>query len=224
MFQRDYILRMIEAITNVMARYLKLKAQEKHQEALVLLEEFYSKLMLPPSKLLLKMSDQELLSLVSMSGEVDLDKTVGLALLLKEEGRVHEDLGHHAESSIRFTKSLFLFITAALRGADVPGMDPAKAIEELRALLRTYRIPAETLRQLRVHYERLGQYAAAEDVLFELLEEEHTLKALQEGEWFYERVLKAEDEALEAGNLPRHEAEQGREEILRRMAALQHSR
>lgn len=225
MFQRDYILRMIEQISHVMARILMLKSMEERQEALYLLEEFYGKLMLPPVRLLLRMPDKELWELVSVSGEPDLDKAVGLAYLLKEEGRAHEGLEHYEESSARFHKSLFLFLSAARLGADVAGIDCRAQIDELRELLRTYRIPGPALRLLVKHYESDGRYAAAEDALFELLESDPD--AVREdvlaGEQFYGRLMEKRDEELERGGLPRHEAAQGVSDLRRQYAAAEAS-
>lgn len=211
MFQRDYILRMIEQLSHVMARFLMLKTMEERQEALLQLEEFYGRLMLPPIRLLLRMPDKELLFLISVNGELDLDKAVGLGLLLKEEGRIHEALEHYYESSERFNKSLYLFLSAARLEADISGIDCDAIVEELRELLRTYHIPGPLLWMLVDHYEASGQYASAEDVLFEWLESESESRELQveAGMHFYERILGKSDESLELGGLPRLEAEQG---------------
>jgi hypothetical protein len=219
LFQRDYILRMIEQLTHVMARFMKLKAQEKHREALVRLEEFYGKLMLPKAALLLKMPDKELLSLLSVNGEPDLDKTASLGLLFKEEGRVYEDLGNHEESSARFNKALFLFLISARMGADVPGINCHSGIEELRKLLRTYRIPLDNLILLLEFEIEQGHFGAAEDVLFELMEAGGGENHLSLGEAFFGRLLELTDDELEAGGLPRAEVEQGRLDMLQRFGA-----
>lgn len=217
MFQRDYILRMIEQLSQVMARFLMLKSLEERQEVLIQLEEFYGKLMLPPVKLLLRMPDNELLALVSVNGEPDLDKAAALGYLLKEEGRVHEALEQYESSSERFNKALFLFIWADRLGADVSGMDCGKQIEDLRELLRTYVIPGPTLQLLVDHYESRGLYAQAEDVLFELLESDSSRVEgnLTAGEQFFDRIMLVPDESLELGGLPRHEVVQGVEDLRR---------
>lgn len=217
MFQRDYILRMIEQMTHVMARFLKMKAQEKHREALIRLEEFYGRLMLPKASLLLKMPDKELLSLLSVNGEPDLDKIASLGLLFKEEGRVYEDGGRHGESSARFNKALFLYLTSARLGADVPGIDLHAGIAELRSLLRTYRIPPDSLALLVDYEHERGRFGAAEDALFELLETApDPALYLPLGERLFSGLMELSEEELEAGGLPRGEVIQGRGEMGRR--------
>ncbi len=215
MFQRDYILRMIEQLSQVMARLLLLKSMEERQEALLLLEEFYGKLRLPPARLLLRMSDSELLSLISTNGQPDLDKAVGLGMLLKEEGRVQESMEQYGESGERFRKALYLFLSAERLGANMPGADCRALIEETRELLRPYFIPEHTLLMLLEYYTDAGQYALAEDVLFELLEQEVSPAGREAGERFYRMLGEVPDEALEEGRLPRDEVEQGRADMER---------
>lgn len=215
LFQRDYILRMIEQLSQVMARLLLLKTMEERQEALILLEEFYSKLRLPPARLLLRMSDPELLSLISTNGQPDLDKAVGLGMLLKEEGRIHEAMEQYGESAERFRKALYLFLSAERLGTDVPGADCGSLIEETRELLRLYTIPEHTLLLLMDYYASAGQYALAEDALFELLEQEVSPAGQQAGERFYRMLQELPDESLEDGRLPRDELEQGQTDMQR---------
>lgn len=215
MFQRDYILRMIEQLSQVMARLLLLKSLEERQEALLLLEEFYGKLRLPPARLLLRMSDSELLSLISTNGQPDLDKAVGLGMLLKEEGRVHESMEEYGESGERFRKALYLFLSAEHLGANMPGADCRDLIDETRELLRPYSIPEHTLLLLLDYYTGAGQYALAEDVLFELLEQDVSLAGREAGERFYRMLQEVPDESLEEGRLPRDEVEQGRSDMER---------
>lgn len=215
MFQRDYILRMIEQLSQVMARLLLLKTMEERQEALLLLEEFYGKLRLPQARLLLRMSDPELLALISTNGQPDLDKAVGLGLLLKEEGRLYEAMEQFGESSERFRKALYLFLSAERLGADMPGTDCRRLIDETRELLRLYAIPEHTLLMLMDYYASAGRFALAEDALFELLEQDVSYAGREAGERFYRMLQELSDQSLEEGRLPRHELEQGRTDMLR---------
>ena len=75
-------------------------------------------------------------------------------------------------------------------------------------------IPPSTLAALWRHYERIGAYARAEDILFILLEEQPDNPALiSEAKLFYERLPRQSDTALEEGNLPREEVKEGFAEI-----------
>ncbi|MNC52469.1 hypothetical protein D3C75_1018170 [compost metagenome] len=91
----------------------------------------------------------------------------------------------------------------------MPGADCNSLIEETRELLRPYPIPEHTLLLLLDYYTSAGQYALAEDALFELLEQEVSPAGRQAGEHFYRLLQEVSDDLLEEGRLPRQELEQG---------------
>jgi hypothetical protein len=67
------------------------------------------------------------------------------------------------------------------------------------------------------HYERIGNFAKAEDTLFALLDSDPGNPAIIEfGIAFYHRILNESNDLLESGNLPRSEAEDGLRELERR--------
>jgi hypothetical protein len=65
------------------------------------------------------------------------------------------------------------------------------------------------------YYESAGKYSKAEDVLFEALEDSGGADWVAAGQAFYERLAGKSDAELAAGNLPREELEESREELAR---------
>jgi hypothetical protein len=64
------------------------------------------------------------------------------------------------------------------------------------------------------HYERLGEFARAEDCLFAMLEfEPENRNLLEFGIGFYDRLRCRNDATLLAGNSPRVEVEAGLSEL-----------
>jgi hypothetical protein len=64
------------------------------------------------------------------------------------------------------------------------------------------------------HFEQLGEFAKAEDVLFATLDAQPAQPGLREfGMAFYQRLMSKSDAALSAGNLPRPELEAGLAEL-----------
>jgi hypothetical protein len=60
------------------------------------------------------------------------------------------------------------------------------------------------------HYERTGQFALAEDMLYSILEEKgDDREGLAFGVAFYQRILRQNDATLLVGNLPRAEILEG---------------
>ena len=70
------------------------------------------------------------------------------------------------------------------------------------------------------HYERMGDFAKAEDALFAIVDMEKAGPELLEfGTTFYRRLLSQSDTFLIVGNLPRHEVEAGLAEFRAKMKA-----
>jgi hypothetical protein len=67
------------------------------------------------------------------------------------------------------------------------------------------------------HYERLGEFAKAEDALFSMIEAQpDNLGLLNFGVSFYHRLNDIGDQALTAGNLPRAELQTGLAQLVAR--------
>jgi hypothetical protein len=76
-------------------------------------------------------------------------------------------------------------------------------------------LPLKTKNKIFRYFEKMGSYARAEDVLFEMVEgegeenEPASNEITEQGIAFYNRVLKKSDTDLKAGNLSREEVEEG---------------
>lgn len=209
MFQRDWLMRQIQSLAQVIATYVfQLKQEKKHDEALQVLEELYGRINVPKSALLLNLSDAELLRLLSANGVLNLEKTISTAILLKEEAEVYTSMGREAEDGYRRNvKSLFLLLTAEEEDGEPPSYEYREAISELYGRLRAYDFPLSLLAPLALHFERHGVYAFAEDVWFELAD--RGADCHSEGRQFFERLLEKSDSALAEGGLPRDEVLEG---------------
>jgi hypothetical protein len=84
----------------------------------------------------------------------------------------------------------------------------------LTRALEPTELPPRTKTMLMHHYERIGEFAKAEDALFALIEAEPDRDRVVEfGIAFYQRVFGQSEGALTAGKLPRQEVEQGLVEL-----------
>ena len=87
-------------------------------------------------------------------------------------------------------------------------------VDDFVAALGDVELPLRTSALLMEHYERMGQFAKAEDALFAILEAEpNSTAALDFGKAFYERLQRQDDIRLEEGRLPREELEAGLKEL-----------
>jgi hypothetical protein len=110
-----------------------------------------------------------------------------------------------------------LDIVLALRvHQPAPPPDYAPTVERLEEALRDYQLPFDTGRLLLQYHEGRGDFARAENRLFELLDQPADTAAVAAlGESFYDRMQQRSDAQLAAGNFSRPEIDAGRKELRR---------
>lgn len=89
MFRRDYIVRMIEDMSAMVAKVLTLKQEKKTTEALWEVDELLSRHFRLNSRLLNSLSVEDIIDMFRLGGVIESDKLQGVARLLKEEGGIY---------------------------------------------------------------------------------------------------------------------------------------
>lgn len=214
MITRDYFLRMIHQLAQVVARVLRLSELKQHEEALEEIQGSSKQLLGMDLRLLTSLSDEEFIRLLSLGDRFDVEKCVATAELLRLVGTVGENQ-HHDNTAYRcYTTSLSLFLELLFRESETLPKEYYDHIEHLIGKLSSYELPQELQKRLFRYYDISGDYAAAEDILFEVVKKNKGF--IEEGIRFYERLRKKSDQVLESGNLPRDEIEAGLAELLRK--------
>ena len=211
MVNKDYILRIAERYGRFLAIILHLREYNKHEEALIYIDELFLQTTGLTTGFVNSASEEMLLNMISPLGVLNVEKCLWMAVLLKEEGAIYEELGKSDESYYRYLKSLHFFLEVSLQSIDVKDLDIAKTIMEILNKLAEYELPLKTKSKLFRYFEQIGSYARAEDVLFEIVEGEEPAgdQIIEEGIDFYQRLLVKSDADLKAGNLSREEVEEG---------------
>lgn len=210
MFRRDYIVRMIEDMTAMVAKVLTLKQEKKTTEALYEVDELLNRHFRLNSRLLNSLSVEDIIDMFRIGGVLESDKLQGVARLLKEEAGIYNEGGNKEAALFRAMRSLHLFLYADLNGADRELLQMNREIDELLKETEGYLLPAKTEQLLLAYMESLGRYSKAEDSLYRLWEQ--GLDVAAEGKELYNRLLLQTPEALELGLLPLTEVKQGQEE------------
>ena len=222
MIRRDYILRMIEEFFQALARLKSLKQGQKWQEAEGTVDEEFQRLMGEGAKAVVQLSETELMArlIQGESTQVVRQKALMLTTLLKEAGDVAAAQNEREHSRACYLKGLHLLLHILGSGevSDFPEFVPK--VEAFVGALGEAPLSLPTQGLLMQHYERLGEFARAEDALFGMLEEEPEHPGLVDfGLSFYRRLEHHSDANLAAGNLPRSEMEAGLAELRQRAAA-----
>jgi len=216
MIRRDYLLRMIQEFLEMISRISSLKKNQQWQEAASLADEELRKLTGANAHDLAHLSETELLARLVQGEPTQIirEKTFMLVTLLNEAGDVATAQDRSEDGRACYLKGLNLLLD--LLAEDEISASPAfvPKIEVLVSALSDQCLPLSTQARLMLHYERIGDFAKAEDALFGMIDAEPNQPGVIEfGRAFYQRLSHQSDAALAAGNLPRGEITAGLEEL-----------
>lgn len=215
---RDYLLRQIEQLTSVLSTILGLKREQKPQQAIQTIDEFLKREFGLSSKLLNSLHIEELVRICNTDSLAGKDKLYTLAVLLKEEGELQKMTGNTVAGEEISLKSLHLMLTYSSLSDHDRNLQSNESIKSLLQDLQHLETPVQTAHLLFQYYERIHQFADAENVLFDMLQRKNQSATLVsqwigEGSTFYKRLLELDDEQLLSGNLPRQEILEGMKEL-----------
>lgn len=213
MFQKDWLLRQLEMLAALSARILALRRSGDNKAAQALIDETYRELFHLEPGLLTLMPPEFLIDKVRSGNRIDGHRALVLAALLREHAGTGEandlPLSEDSAQQALLQRSLAVFLACAEDGTLPPEHE---RIYDLRQTLDAvdYESLAPELKYRLFHFfEDAGQYAEAENVLFDLIESSAAPQALiAEGIAFYEWLLEQDDADLAAGNLPRDEVDE----------------
>ena len=211
MIQRDYFMRMVEMLSTVLVRVLLNKEKRNYEEAEKEIET--------AAKTIVGL-DLNIIGVLGISDVIKLMKTSDVysgrclisAELLKEYGDIFRSKENFKNADNFHLKALWLY-SEALTTKEIP--EPGTYFPKLNELLMycsETEFPAEMKESLFQYFEMSGQYSKAEDILFELIDDDRegiNKKAIA----FYNRLKLLSDDKLVEGNLSREEVEESLEEI-----------
>lgn len=228
MYRDDYILRMIRRFGQVIAYLTGLYRQGQYPMALLACDEAMRNALGIGSDQIAGRSEREILALIRFADRDGSWRELAayVAAILHAEACIYEAQGDEPLVAPRALLALQLLVEAELavnaaepepsptfspllvEASSGPLPDYAPPRAHLLELLHGYTVPAHTRAALFALFERDGEYGRAEDTLFDLIADAPTDATLRDsGVAFYERILDRSDAALEAGGLPRPEAE-----------------
>jgi Family of unknown function (DUF6483) len=207
MLERDIIMRMIQTLTEAIGRIVFQKAAMDFPEALEEIQTSGEKIIGMKWELLKKLSDAQVIELLSTDQDLGTPKLYAAGMLMKEEADLDRLAGKPEEEARKdmIALSFLLETYVAAGGAMTP--DHVNAIDALLVSLGQFDTPDYIEEKLLHYYELTGQFDKAENVLFELVALDPSYA--DDGIEFYRRILKKSDEELKKGNLPRNEIEDG---------------
>jgi tetratricopeptide (TPR) repeat protein len=218
MFRNDYLMRLIEQFTQALAIALGFKRARDYPKALSVIQNTLQQIFGVDAKFIDTIPEEDLLVLLKVNGTIEPDRAVMIAALEKLTGEIYEAQGQEEEAYYAYLKSTTLSLEVLLTDGDTVLKDYIPEIDSLLAKFTDFDLSYPTKFRLCLYYEKTGKYAKAEDVLYELLEDEEAGPGIvREGIDFYRRLLSKSDPELTAGQLPREEVEEGLEKLEQQM-------
>lgn len=229
MFRKDYLLRMMEEMTEAIGKVFTLKQQRKHTEALSELDELMRRQFGLNLSLLNSLPAEDVIEMFRFRGMIEVDNLQHAARLIEEEAYIYQEkakvegiddqerMDAEDEAVIRLIRSLHFYLYALNHGANPQLLDAPQRVEGVLGLTKEYELPARTERQLALYREQQGHYDQAENSWYRLLQlgPEFPIRYRDDAQSFYQRLSQLTDEQLEQGGLPRNEVEEGLAELSR---------
>ena len=215
MIERDYFMRMIHQLAQAVAKVLGFSQLRQYQKGLEEVQLSSKQLLGMDLRMLTTLSDEEFVRLFALGHRFDVEKCVVVGELLRTVGDVKEQEGNDAERFHCYSTSLSLFLELVIRESGILPKEYFDKIELLIGKVSSYEIPLQLKRKLFRYYETIGRFDVAENVLFEIVEQQPAFAG--EGLKFYDRLRTKADEELEGANLPRDEVEASIKDLEKRL-------
>ncbi len=215
MFRNDYVMRMIYQLGAVVRYVLGLQQKGDYTLALIAIDNAYRDRLGLGAEAVGELTDRELLALVRFGGGADAWREEGLfiAALLYAEASIYTAQERTDASAARALRALQLLAECAL-DAEGPLPEYAPPRNELLTMLHGYHLPAHTRAALFTICERDGDFATAENLLGDMLDQhpnDETVYAA--GVDFYTRLLTHDDATLVKGGVTRAEVHEALEQL-----------
>jgi hypothetical protein len=208
----DLVQRTIEVLARALARLAGRPDAAAVSETRAQLDEAYRVHLGTTGEVVRQLSADQLVAVISTIGRLDDGRAfLAAAMLEVDAATLAADDPAEVEDATAFlrVRALDLYLEAGLAGSDQLGLE--ERVRRLRASLQDHVLPEPSYGRLLRYFLHTGQYAVAEDLLFEWLEEHGpTLTLRDAGERLYDDLEGVEDAALLAGDLPRSEIPEGR--------------
>jgi hypothetical protein len=207
MLKRNLTEELVGKFSEALAKIKEYRREGKNEEALNVIDNTLKDLFRLGFKFFNSFSDENLIDMVKTDGTINADKCIMMAKLLEEESEILETLDNSNEAFYIYLKSLNLFLEAFLsKDEDCDLQYFFSDIDIIIEKICDYKVPLILQNKMIDYYIKTKTYDKAENILYEILEDNNFNKSvLEKGISFYEELLTKSDEDLQNGNLAREE-------------------
>jgi len=156
LFTNDYIMRMIEQLVLGIALIMGLKKEHKTEEATVLLTGTLRKFFGLNDSAVEELSWDSLMSVVSLGGAPDPERSALLAQLIKDKADLSRMQGGLAAAKELYIKALNILLASVLQDDRLVSGTNIQYIDEIVATLAGQELPEESAQLLERYRKALG--------------------------------------------------------------------
>ncbi|SDE08850.1 hypothetical protein SAMN02799630_04597 [Paenibacillus sp. UNCCL117] len=169
MYQRDYIMRLIEQTAQVIGQMMH-KGGQAMQERMQILNQAMKRLVGLDSKLVQALAVRDLLELISQGGRPDTGKALAMGDMMLARGVILMEEGQQEQASREGARwaELLLLVRESEEDEELR-KEIEQRIEQALEAAGRYPQGQDLLELLMPYYEETGRLAKAEDALFHLL-------------------------------------------------------
>jgi len=211
MIQKDYFLRMTEILAAVLTKVLFNKENKNYIDAEKEIESAAKTMVGLDLELIRILNIEDILKLMKTS-DLYAGRCLVSAELLREYSGLYEIKRKETEGKNFEMKSLHLYIEALLTKDLSEPEKYFKGINELISSCSDNEFSDNLNIKLIDYYEFSGQYSKADDIIFELLENQNEF-VFDKAVSFYKKLQGKTNEELKTGNFSIEEVNEGLEEI-----------
>lgn len=215
MIREDYIMRLIEQFTQGLALILSNKLKERWKEMDENISALCEKLLGSDYRMFRHVEPENIVELLRSGTFVDPARAFVLATLFYEEADALVKRDQHLAAQPLFLKAAILFIEIVRSGNKQLASESHEKVEAILPHIPRSSQTAKFQHRLFEYYELTGAIAKAENILFELAEQD-LAGIFEDGILFYGRVAKKSDSDLANGNFTRSEIEDGKADFIRK--------
>lgn len=209
MLKRNLTSELITKFNEALAKILEYKNEGKYDHALDVIDSTLKEIFRLGMKFFNTLSDDNLIEMIKIDGALNTDKCIMMAKLLEEEADILECQGNSNEAFYISLKSLNLFFQAYI--GNNQDCDLQQYFTDINAIIEKtsdYKLDFVLQNHIMDYFLKTGKYDKAENILFEILEDNNFDKdTLEKGLAFYSNLLDKNDDDLQNGNLSREEVE-----------------
>jgi hypothetical protein len=218
MLRRDYILEMLEQLAHEIARIVFMRDTGRYDEAYKQIDDSCRQFFGLDAPTVRMLGSQALVQMLAPNGGRELEKCVVAADLLRELGALYIARELYDDGYDCLVRAMDLYLHACTNPETFASLDMGFRFDATFGLLGEWELPDDlNYRLIDLHNEQ-GSYAAAEDLLFEMIDRDAE-GGVERGIAFYRSLLEKPDDELLRGRLPREEVEESLAELLKRLTS-----